>query len=98
MKEAPGGFASLAAAVRDTVLPPPHLMITAEDADQGEALKRWVDANYRVDCYLIGPADATLPGVLGAYRDEASLTAWLCRGMQCMPPVHSREELETMLA
>ena len=98
MKDAPGGFASLAAAVRETVLPPPHLLIISTDGREGESLKRWVETNYRVDCYLIGPADATLPGVLGAYQDEAAVTAWLCRGTECKPPVHSRAELEAMLA
>ena len=98
MKETPGGFASFSTAVRETLIPLPHLVISSTDAEKGASLKQWAETHYRVDCYLIGAADATLPGALGAYQDSAPLTAWLCRGMQCMPPAHSRKGLETLLA
>ena len=97
MEEAPGGHASLLVALQEAMLPPPHLVILANDEKQGTLLKQWVGSNYRVDCYLIAPPDATLPGILKEYRSEKPVTAWLCRGMHCLPPVHSRQELESIL-
>jgi uncharacterized protein YyaL (SSP411 family) len=97
IKESPGGHASLLIALQEAVVPPKHLVITAIDAERGDSLKQWVEANYRVDCYLIGPADTTLPGILSEYSSEESATAWLCRGMHCLPPVHTREQLRELL-
>ena len=36
-------------------------------------------------------------GILKEYRSDKPVTAWLCRGMHCLPPAHSREELEGLL-
>ena len=98
MKESPGAHASFLIALQEAILPPPHLLISSNDDKKGAALKKWVESNYRVDCYLIGPADRTLPGILREYHSDKPVTAWLCRGMHCLPPAHSREELEAMLA
>jgi uncharacterized protein YyaL (SSP411 family) len=95
--QSPGGHASLAVAMQDAAEPPPHLVIATNDAVKSSALKAWAEAEYRVDCYLIGPSDAALPGILGAYRSDEPVTAWLCRGMHCLPPAHSREALKRLL-
>ena len=59
-----------------------------------KARKRSVDACDQVDCYLIGPPDDALPGILGEYRSADPVTAWLCQGMHCLAPVSTREELQ----
>jgi uncharacterized protein YyaL (SSP411 family) len=95
--EAPAGHASLVVALQELHLPPPHLVITAQEKAAGVELKSWADSEYRLDCYLIGPADPTLPGILGDYRSDKPVTAWLCHGMHCLPPAYSRQELEKLL-
>lgn len=84
-------------ALQEAVTPPPHLVIGGSDPALGEALKAWVDRRYRVDCYLIAPADDALPGLLGEFRSKEPVTAWLCRGTQCLPPVHTEDELKRLL-
>ena len=95
--ESPIAHGSLLSAVIDETNPGPHLVISATDSEQGQQLKAWADANYRLDCYLIRPSDGELPGILENYRSDGPVTAWLCQGMQCLPPVSTKEELEQQL-
>jgi len=95
--ESPLGHASLLLALQDAVRPPPHLVIGGADADAGRALQQWAESRYRVDCYLVGSATAGLPGVLSGYGSAQPVTAWLCEGMRCLPPVGTREELEALM-
>jgi uncharacterized protein YyaL (SSP411 family) len=41
-----------------------------------------------------------LPGALAKPHagDEASATAWICKGTSCLPPVHSLDALQAALA
>ena len=52
---------------------------------------------YQADCYLIGQAQNSLPGILSEYRSSEPVTAWVCHGMHCMPPAESREALKQRL-
>ncbi len=88
---------SLLSALRDSVQPPAHLVISGTDAQKQSELKQWAVSRYQVDCYVIGPADGTLPGILREYQTDDPVTAWLCRGLHCLPPVRSRDELEQLL-
>jgi hypothetical protein len=101
-EQGPLGHAALLLALREAVRPAPQLVIAGSDPEEQAAWKRWVEGGYRVDCYLLGAADegeenAGLPGILGGFRSERPATAWLCRGMRCLPPAHSRAELEQLL-
>ena len=95
--EAPAGHASFLAAMQEAVLPPPHLVISGTDPVKTAALARVGQSRNRTDCYLIGPPDDKLPGILREYRTQEPATAWLCRGKHCLPPVHTEEELEGLL-
>ena len=97
LAESPLACPSLLCALRGTMQPAPQVVISGSDPDRCRALKRWVDGRDRVDCYLVGPPDDTLPGILGGFRTDRPVTAWLCRGMQCLPPVEGQEELEQLL-
>ena len=97
VKEVPIAHGSLVKALIDAAYPPPHLVIRGTNSEQASQLKEWVDDNYRLDCYLIRPSDRELPGILGEYRSDGPVTAWLCRGMQCLPPASTRDELEQQL-
>ena len=60
-------------------------------------MKQWAESRYRVDCYLPGPDNQSRPGILQGYRSDEPVTAWLCRGMKCLPPVNSKEELKELM-
>ena len=93
----PMACASLLSALQDSVIPSRHVVVSGMDPEQRDELKAWVDDRDQVDCYLIGPPDDTLPGILGEYRTAEPVTAWTCRGLHCLPPVYSREELRQQL-
>ena len=78
-------------------MPPPQLVIAGADATACARLREGLERDDRLDCYLLAPDEPGLPGNPDAYRTEAAVAAWLCRGMTCLPPVHSREELEALL-
>ncbi|MGD8346378.1 MAG: hypothetical protein PVI83_03980, partial [Lysobacterales bacterium] len=61
-------------------------------------LKQWLDGFDRLDCYWLESPVDSLPGMLRDYRSDEAVTAWLCRGTVCLPPVHTREELDRLLA
>jgi hypothetical protein len=101
--ESPLAHAAMLLALRDAATPPPQLVITGTDPQEQTAWKRWVEGRLGVDCYLLGPAtrdtdSASLPGILGQFRSQRPATAWLCMGMRCLPPAHSRSELERLMA
>jgi hypothetical protein len=97
IQEAPAGHAGFVAALREAAVPPAHLVIAGTDPAACERLQRWLRRYDRLDCYLLAPDGKDLPGSLGAYQTREDVAAWLCRGMTCLPPVHSREELEELL-
>ena len=98
LEESPLAFASLLCALQTSVKPPLHVIISGTDSSQQVRFKHWLDDHDQVDCYLIGPPDDSLPGILREYRSTAAVTAWLCQGVQCLPPVNSLGELEQQLA
>ncbi|RPH98517.1 MAG: thioredoxin domain-containing protein [Lysobacterales bacterium] len=100
--ESPLAHAAMLLALRDAVAPPPQLVIAGTDPGEQAAWKRWVESRHAVDCYLLGaaataPEGARLPGILGEFRSQRPATAWLCLGMRCLPPAHSRDQLESLL-
>ena len=95
--QSPLACASLLPALQESVNPRPHIIISGTDTRQCEELKQWVNTGYQVDCYLIGQAKDSLPGILSEYRFSEPVTAWVCHGMHCMPPAESREALKQRL-
>jgi hypothetical protein len=100
--ESPLAHAALLLALRNAAFPPPQLVIAGTDPEEQAAWKRWVEGRHAVDCYLLGPAatdtaGARLPGILGEFRTQQPAMAWLCLGMRCLPPAHTRSELERLL-
>ena len=83
--------------MHEAVLPPVHLVIAGKNPVKTAAMATMARTRNGTDCYLIGPPDDKLPGILREYRTEEPATAWLCRGTQCLPPVHTEQELERLL-
>jgi hypothetical protein len=87
LAQAPAGYASLLAALEDTLAPPTSVLLVGEPAECGEwqrALERTVRPTVRV-FNLAGIVD--LPPVLRKGASEHRVTAWVCRGTQCLPPI-----------
>ena len=95
--QSPLACASLLPVLQESGNPRPHIIISGTDVQQCEELKRWVNTGYQVDCYLIGQAQDSLPGILSQYLSCEPVTAWVCHGMRCMPPAQSREALKQRL-
>jgi len=97
LQDSPLAHATLLRALVDRIHPPPQLIISGTDPDRGAAMKQWVERHHALDCYLVGPEVEDLPGMLCQFRTDQPVTAWLCRDMQCMPPVHSVDDLQRVL-
>jgi len=91
--QSPLACASLLGVLQESVNPRPHIIISGTSVSQCAELKQWVNTRYQVDCYVIGQAHDSLPGILAEYRSSEPVTAWVCHGMHCMPPANSREVL-----
>jgi len=98
LQESPLGHATLLRALHDTLRPPAKLILAGIDPDALADMKQLATGRYRLDCYLLGAKTDGLPGMLSAFRTERPVSAWLCRGTQCMPPVHSKEELDHLMS
>jgi uncharacterized protein YyaL (SSP411 family) len=97
LRESPLAHNTLLPALMDAVQPPPKLIIGGTQSNAQDAMKRWAESRYRLDCYVVGPAVDPLPGILREFRSDQPATAWLCRGTQCLPPVHSTGELDRLM-
>ena len=97
LQDNPLAFASLLPSLMDAVRPASKLIISGTDPDAQNAMKRWADSHYQLDCYLVGPEPGNLPGVLREFRSDRPVTAWLCRGTHCLPPVETQDELDRLL-
>jgi len=98
LQESPLGHATLLRALHDTLRPPAKLVLAGVDPDALADMQQLATQRYRLDCYLLGAKTDGLPGMLSAFRADRPVTAWLCKGMQCMPPVHSHEELDRLMS
>ena len=85
-------------ALHDSLRPRPKLIIAGTDPAALAALRRRATGRYRLDCYVLGATSKGLPGLLDRFRTERPVTAWLCRGMQCLPPVESGDELDRLMS
>ncbi|MDX1379899.1 MAG: thioredoxin domain-containing protein [Xanthomonadales bacterium] len=79
----PLAYATLSAAAADLAAPVPTVVIV------GDADVSWVSAAHArpTRVYHLPEADPDGPGVLSAYRPDGPVTAWVCHGTACEPPV-----------
>jgi uncharacterized protein YyaL (SSP411 family) len=97
LEQSPLAGASLLPVLQESVDPRPHIIISGTNAGQCEELKQWANNSYQVDCYVIGQAKDSLPGILAEYQSNEPVTAWVCHGASCLPPAESREALKQRL-
>jgi uncharacterized protein YyaL (SSP411 family) len=97
----PGAHTSLLVALEE-LLRPPRIVVLRGAA---EAIGRWqaqLVATYRPDTMVTGlPSSLTnLPGALDkpAGNSAQDVSAWVCQGVTCLPPVCGLAELEQVIA
>ncbi len=98
----PGSFVSLATALDESLTPPTIVILRGPAGAAGE----WQQAlatTYRPDTIIIGIPENLrhLPPVLDKTMDAGmaggTVSAWLCRGTSCLPPIAERTALERAL-
>jgi len=97
LARSPGGYSTLLAALRSTLLPPTTGLL-AGDPPTCAQWQRALERVYRPHVLLLNAAGAALPPSLakGAVP-AAGAAAWVCRGAQCLPPVHALADVEHLL-
>jgi uncharacterized protein YyaL (SSP411 family) len=95
LSQYPEGCCSLLLALDDFLDPHTHIVLRADD---DEAV-RWKDAianagQARTDIYRIPATESPLPGILAAQRHQTGGVAYICRGVQCSPPIVRSEYAE----
>jgi uncharacterized protein YyaL (SSP411 family) len=95
----PAGFSSLLMALQACLEPPAMLLLRGEPA----ACRSWqrsVERRYRPSLWALNLSQQQqLPDALAKPHGTAAgtVTAWLCRGTVCLPPLQSFADLEAAL-
>ena len=89
MQQMPQGCASLLRALNDFLHPRTHVVIRVADDAEMAAWKTGLRAipSDVADTYLIRSDAGALSGVLAAQTHRAGGVAYLCRGVNCLPPI-----------
>lgn len=96
----PGGFSSLLIALEGCLEPPAMLLLRGDPA-ACLSWQRRVERRYRPSLHTLNLSQQQgLPGALAKPHDAAvgPVTAWLCRGAVCLPPLHALADLDAVLA
>jgi uncharacterized protein YyaL (SSP411 family) len=99
MAKSPAGFATMLAALEETLTPPRVVVVRAE----AQVLSAWRDAvarRHRPATLIVAvPAEAgRLPPVLDKPASAGTVNAYVCEGVSCLPPVHDVPALEALLS
>jgi hypothetical protein len=98
MERRPSAFSSLLVALEEWLRPPQTVVLRGPERELGS----WhhdLAASYRPDTVALAIPTGVegLPQTLAKPRD-ASVNAWVCRGVTCLAPITSREELKRALS
>jgi uncharacterized protein YyaL (SSP411 family) len=96
ISERPAGFASMAIALSEQLVPPSVLVLRGRGAE----LQRWQEglaAEYLPDTLVLAIADGTpgLPATLDKPARPEPVNGWLCRGVTCLEPISNLVELKS---
>jgi uncharacterized protein YyaL (SSP411 family) len=97
LAESAGSQSSLLIAL-DRLHAPPSTLVIAGDAETARAWQRKLERRYLPELAIVTAPQNEAPDALrkGAVPDQG-VAAWLCRGMQCLPPVTELSALESLL-
>ena len=96
----PDGFSSLLIAL-EACLEPPTMLLLRGDDEASLSWQRRIESRYRPSLHTLNLSrQQGLPGALAKPHDAASgaVTAWICRGTACLPPLHALADLDAVLA
>ena len=95
MQRAPSACCSLLSALHEWLYPGAQLVLTGTP----EAVEKWRKSLPKrgISVYAPGRDNQHLPGILTEYKILGTVTAYLCRGRQCSPPVTELDVLTNML-
>ncbi len=98
IREAPGGYATLLAALGELTSPPTTILLGGDAAVCAD-WQRELERTYRPTTRVFGTAGLALPAELRKGEPPAAgATAWVCRGTHCLPGVSSLDALRALLA
>ena len=94
MQNAPGAHNALLLALEEHLTPPTSVILRGD----GSPLTEWknkLEETYDPmrACYAIPASALDLPGLLAQHRVETEVTAYVCRGHQCLAPITDLAEL-----
>jgi uncharacterized protein len=94
LAQSPGGYSSLLAGVEDLLAPPASVLLAGDPAACA-AWQRALEADYRPTTRVFNLAGhKELPAALVKGPTAAGgATAWVCRGTQCLAPIHALPDL-----
>ena len=97
LAQSPGSQSTLLVAL-EMLLAPPTAIVLAGDSDETRAWQRSLEREYRPDVCVVDIAGVDAPEALRKGPAPArGAAAWICRGMQCLPPVTAYEDVVAAL-
>jgi uncharacterized protein YyaL (SSP411 family) len=94
-----GGSQSTLVVALERLLAPPTTVILDGERDRARAWQRTLERAYRPDVLVVDMADTDAPPVLRkGDAPPQGAHAWVCRGMQCLPPIDSIDGVIATLA
>ncbi len=95
MQRAPLGHATLLTALQQYLEPAAQVILIGPEDQCLEWRKKLPVLDIR--CYLPGRDTGHLPGLLAHYNVEGPVTAYVCSGQRCLPPVTELKSLQEQL-
>ena len=94
-----GGSQSTLLVALDRLLAPPATVLLDGDAAKTRAWQAALERAFRPDACIVDIAGGDAPAALRKGPVPAGgAAAWVCRGLQCLPPVTTLEGIESALA
>ena len=99
LERQPSACVSLATALDEHLAPPRIVVLRGEPRAVAE-WRRALARRYRPDTLVVAPVGtvAGLPAALDKPSPAAGVSAWVCQGMSCLPPIGDLAELERTLS
>ncbi len=98
--ERPSGVASLLIALEDALAPPTSVLLRGDPASCA-GWRRALERTYRPQVRTLDLSHAgELPGALSRPHEAGAsdVTAWVCTGTSCLPPIPTLDALESAIA
>ncbi|MDQ2916744.1 MAG: thioredoxin domain-containing protein [Pseudomonadota bacterium] len=93
-----GGAQSTLLVALERLLVPPATVVLAGDPGETRTWQKSLEREYRPDVFIVDVAGVDAPDALRKSEPpQHGAAAWVCRGMQCLPPVSTFETISAAL-